>query len=329
VVSRPPFLLLDIFFDLWLIYYFKKKRDVTGIHQISQEFLKQNEAEGRLAAHSLRGYRHDLEEFLQYLGTHGVQDVGQLDLPLLRGFLALLHKKNKKSTVARKVAALRSCFGYAQKKGWIQENPIAQIRTPKIEKTIPPFLSEKEVETLLLEPMTDSSLLEFRDQAFIELFYASGLRLSELTDLNWSSLDFPLGILRVFGKGGKERIVPVGRKAMGALVKYRQALKAAQTRSEFTINNTQAVFLNRFGKRLSDRTIARRLKKRVLGKNLPPTISPHALRHSFATHLLNAGADLRIVQELLGHTSLSTTQKYTHVSMSRLFEVYRKAHPRG
>jgi integrase/recombinase XerC len=298
------------------------------IHQIIEDFLKQNEVERRLSSHSLRGYRQDLMEFLNYLETQGIKETSQLDLPLLRGFLALLHKKNKKSSVARKMAALRSCFGYAQKKGWILENPIAQVRTPKIEKTIPPFLSEKEVEVLLQEPVTDS-ILELRDQAFLELFYASGLRLSELTHLNWSSLDLSLGLLRVIGKGGKERVVPMGRKAIQSLLNYHQAMKQAEQRSEFKITDPQAVFLNRSGERVSDRTIARRFKKRVMKGNLSPTISPHSLRHSFATHLLNAGADLRIVQELLGHTSLSTTQKYTHISMSRLLEVYQKAHPRG
>jgi integrase/recombinase XerC len=298
------------------------------IRKIVEEFLKQTEAERRLSAHSLRGYGQDLGEFLNYLGVQGVDAIGQLDLPVLRGFLAQLHKKNKKSTVARKMAALRSCFGYAQKKGWILENPLIQVRTPKIEKTIPPFLSEKEVETLLQEPIT-GSWLELRDQAFLELFYASGLRLSELTNLNWSSLDFSLGLIRVVGKGAKERVVPVGRKALRSLRDYQKAVEEAQKGSEFEVSDPQAIFLNRFGERVSDRTIARRLKRRVLGENLSPTISPHALRHSFATHLLNAGADLRVVQELLGHQSLSTTQKYTHISMSRLIEVYRKAHPRG
>lgn len=298
------------------------------IRQIIEEFLKQNEAERRLSSNSLRGYHQDLTEFLNYLESPGLQKTGQLDLPILRGFLAQLHKKNKKSTVARKLAALRSCFGYAQKKGWIQENPFTRIRTPKIEKTIPPFLSEKEVDHLLREPVTDS-WLELRDQAFLELFYASGLRLSELTGLDWSALDLSLGLLRVTGKGGKERMVPMGRKAIQSLSNYRRGIKQAEQRSEFKIADPQAVFLNRFGSRVSDRTIARRLKKRVVKENLSPAISPHSLRHSFATHLLNAGADLRIVQELLGHASLSTTQKYTHISTSRLLEVYQKAHPRG
>jgi len=301
---------------------------MNPILKIINEFLKQNEAERRLSSHSLRGYRQDLMEFFNYLSSCGVEELGQLSLPLLRGFLAGLHKKNKKSTVARKMAALRSCFAYAQKNGWIVENPMARIRTPKTEKTIPVFLSEKEVETLLQEPVT-KSLLDLRDQAVLELFYASGLRLMELTALDWSSLDLSLGVLRVIGKGGKERIVPVGRKAVQSLQSYHQALKQAELRSEFKITQPQAVFLNRFGKRISDRTIARRLKERVKRGNLSPAVSPHSLRHSFATHLLNAGADLRIVQELLGHTSLSTTQKYTHISMNRLLEVYQKAHPRG
>lgn len=301
---------------------------MVEIHQLIEDFLKQQETESRLAVHSLRGYRQNLQEFVHYLKVQNVVHFEQLDLTLLRGFLAQLHKRNKKSTVARKMAALRSCFGYAQKKGWILENPLLQVRTPKIEKTIPPFLSEKEVESLLHEPLTES-MLELRDQALLELFYAAGLRLSELTNLSWNSLDLSLGLIRVLGKGGKERLVPVGRTAIRALTKYRQVVEEAQKRSDFKVKNDQALFLNRFGERVSDRTISRRLKKRVVGENLSPTISPHSLRHSFATHLLNAGADLRVVQELLGHSSLSTTQKYTHISMNHLIEVYRKAHPRG
>jgi integrase/recombinase XerC len=301
---------------------------MAAIRQIIEDFLKQQEAERRLSVNSLRGYRQDLEEFRSYLDSRQVEDLGQLTSSFLRGFLAQLHKKNKKSTVARKMAALRSCFTYAQRKGWIAENPLIQIRTPKIEKTIPPFLSEKEVESLLEKPVSES-WLALRDQAFLELFYASGLRLSELTNLDWEALDLSLGLIRVIGKGAKERIVPVGRKAIRSLLDYRQALTQEEKGSDFQIKDRQAIFLNRFGERLSDRTIARRLKKKVLREDLSPSISPHALRHSFATHLLNAGADLRVVQELLGHQSLSTTQKYTHISMSRLIDVYRKAHPRG
>jgi integrase/recombinase XerC len=246
----------------------------------------------------------------------------------LRGFFGHLHKINKKTTVARKMASIRSCFKFAQKKGWLEENPLIRVRTPKAEKAIPPFLSEKEAETLLRDPIKEA-FLEQRDQAILELFYASGIRLSELTGLNWEHIDLSLGLLRVSGKGGRERMVPAGKKAVAALRRYQAALQKAREEAGFRIRDTEAVFLNRLGRRFSDRGVARRLKGRVLEARLSPAISPHALRHSFATHMLNAGADLRIVQECLGHKSLSTTQKYTHISMGRLLEVYRKAHPRG
>ena len=208
------------------------------IRQIIEEFLKQNEAERRLSLSFPPRISPGFGGVFELSGhLQGVEDIGQLDLPLLRGFLAQLHKKNKKSTVARKMAALRSCFGYAQKKGWILENPIAQVRTPKIEKTIPPFLSEKEVEACC-KSRSPIPCWNFGTRLFLELFYASGLRLSELTHLNWNSLDLSLGLLRVLGKGGKERIVPVGRKALGSLVNYPQALKQAEQRSEFKINRS-------------------------------------------------------------------------------------------
>lgn len=298
------------------------------LNEIVARFLSQNEAERRLSDRTLRAYGRDLKEFLAFSARLGKDSQLALDSNLIRSFLSFLHQKNKKSTVARKVASLRSCFGYAQKEGWTTENPLQRIRTPKTEKTIPPYLSEKEVESLLKEP-EQGDWLNLRDQAFLELFYASGLRLGELAALKWEDLDLSLGLVRVSGKGGKERVVPMGRKAVEAIKRYQQALKRAHELDGGKEVEWEAVFLNRLGRRISDRSIARRLKKRVLKEHLSPAVSPHALRHSFATHLLNAGADLRIVQELLGHASLSTTQKYTHVSLSRLLEVYQKAHPRG
>jgi integrase/recombinase XerC len=295
---------------------------------IVQRFLNQSEAERRLSDRTLTAYGRDLKEFLTFLPQKGAEHPSALEPALIRDFLASLHKKNKKSTVARKIAALRSCFGYAQKEGWLKENPMIRIRTPKAEKAIPPYLSEKEVEFLLQEP-EEVDWLHLRDQAFLELFYASGLRLGELSTLRWEDLDLSVGLVRVTGKGGKERVVPVGRKAIEALERYKEGVRRAAEGGEIQMMDGEAVFLNRLGRRISDRSIARRLKKRVLKGHLSPAVSPHALRHSFATHLLNAGADLRIVQELLGHASLSTTQKYTHVSLSRLLEVYQKAHPRG
>jgi integrase/recombinase XerC len=299
-----------------------------NIRTIIEAFLREGEIEQRLSAHTLRSYGRDLREWDGYLKAQGVEEAEQIEASLLRGFFGHLHKMNKKTTVARKMASIRSCFKFAQKKGWLEENPLIRVRTPKAEKTIPPFLSEKEAETLLRDPIKDA-FLEQRDQAILELFYASGIRLSELTALNWEHIDLSLGLLRVSGKGGRERMVPAGKKAVAALRLYQAALQKAREGAGFRIRDPEAVFLNRLGRRLSDRGVARRLKGRVREARLSPAISPHALRHSFATHMLNAGADLRIVQECLGHKSLSTTQKYTHISMGRLLEVYRKAHPRG
>jgi len=229
--------------------------------------------------------------------------------------------------VGRKVAALRACFNFAQRKGWILENPTVLLRAPKPEKQLPPFLSEGETERLLRPPLDETWLIK-RDQAIFELFYASGMRLSELAGLNWPNIDFSIRMVRVLGKGGRERIVPLGRVAVKALREYQRAVEAAGQTSGLKVKDPRMVFINRSGDRLTDRTIARRLKKRVLAAGLSPTISPHALRHSFATHLLNAGADLRVVQELLGHRSLSTTQKYTHISLGHLKEIYRRSFPR-
>lgn len=298
------------------------------VAQIISDYLEQAALERRYSEHSLRGYRHDLLEFQTYLEEQGVGDPEKIEVNLIRAYLSRLLRKNKKSSVGRKVAAIRACFQFALRKGWIQENPAVHLRSPKTEKHIPPFLSEGEAEHLL-QPDPDQAWLLQRDQAILELFYASGIRLSELAGLSWADVDFSIRMVRVKGKGGRERVVPLGRVALEALKAYRAAVEEAALRdSGFRLADREAIFLNRMGGRLTDRTIARRLKKRVLAAGLSPTISPHALRHSFATHLLNAGADLRVVQELLGHQSLSTTQKYTHISLGHLLEVYKKAFPR-
>lgn len=298
------------------------------VTQIISDYLEQAGLERRYSEHSLRAYRHDLLEFQAYLEEQGVRDPGKIELNLIRAYLSRLLRKNKKSSVGRKVAAIRACFKFAQRKGWIEESPAVHLRSPKAERHIPPFLSEGEA-THLLQPDPQPVWLLQRDQAIFELFYASGLRLSELAGLRWSDVDFSIRLVRVQGKGGRERVVPLGRVALEALKAYRAAVEEATLRdSSFTLTDREAIFLNRRGGRLTDRTIARRLKKRVLATGLSPAISPHALRHSFATHLLNAGADLRVVQELLGHQSLSTTQKYTHISLGHLLEVYKKAFPR-
>jgi integrase/recombinase XerC len=298
------------------------------ISKIIHDYLEQAALERRYADHSLRGYRHDLLEFQAYLEEQGVRDPEKIEVNLIRAYLSRLLGKNKKSSVGRKVAAIRACFKFAQRKGWIQDSPAIHLRSPKTEKHIPPFLSEREAEHLLRSSPETDWLLK-RDQAIFELFYASGIRLSELAGLSWADIDFSIRMVRVKGKGGRERVVPLGRVAVEALKHYQKAVAEAEGEGVgFKEMDRRALFLNRMGGRMTDRTIARRLKKRVLAAGLSPAISPHALRHSFATHLLNAGADLRVVQELLGHKSLSTTQKYTHISLGHLLEVYKKAFPR-
>jgi integrase/recombinase XerC len=299
-----------------------------SLAQIIRDYLEQSALERRYSDHSLRGYRHDLLEFQAYLEEQGVRDPEKIELHLIRAYLSRLLQKNRKSSVGRKVAAIRACFKFAQRKGWLEQNPAVHLRSPKTEKHLPPFLSEGEAEHLLKPSMEAAWLLQ-RDQAIFELFYASGIRLSELAGLSRGDVDFSIRMVRVKGKGGRERVVPLGRVAIEALKVYQAALaEAEQEDKRLKVTDREALFLNRLGGRMTDRTIARRLKKRVLAAGLSPDISPHALRHSFATHLLNAGADLRVVQELLGHKSLSTTQKYTHISLGKLLEVYKKAFPR-
>ena len=216
------------------------------VTQIIEDYMSQVTLERRYSEHSLRAYRHDLEEFQNYLRERGVEDPEGLDATLLRGFLSSLLKKNRKVTVGRKVAVLRSCFKFAQRKGWILENPAVHLRAPKLEKHIPPFLSEKEAEHLL-RPLPDQTWLIRRDQAIGELFYASGIRLSELAGLNWTDIDFSIRMVRVLGKGGRERIVPLGRVAIEALREYQRAVEQAGRDSGLKVKEAQAVFLNRSG----------------------------------------------------------------------------------
>ena len=235
-----------------------------------------------------------------------------------------MHRKNKKTTIARKLSAIRSFFKYLQKNGIISENPAELVLTPKQDKTIPVYLSVDEMFRLLDSIQTDS-LLGLRNRAIFETLYSSGIRVSELAAMNFSDVDFSAATVQVSGKGNKQRIVPVGHKALAAIKAYRNRL---QQQAGLPSTNEGPLFLNRFRTRLSPRSIARILRKLVEAVGLLTPVSPHALRHTFATHMLDAGADLRAVQELLGHRSLSTTQKYTHVSIDRLMETYDRAHPR-
>jgi integrase/recombinase XerC len=286
------------------------------------------------STNTCRAYRHDLEEFVRYLsekrdGTPASAQtiarlrVADVDTLSIRGFLGLLHQRNQKTTIARKLAALRSFFTYLVKQGIAKDDPTSLILTPKHQRAIPTYLVVDDMFRLLDAVETDT-LLGQRNRAIFETIYSCGLRVSELARLNVEDVDFAAESVKVFGKGSKERLVPIGQTALTSIKTYRQRLHG-----EAGIDPTDGpLFLNKNKGRLSARSIARILDKLARQCGLPVPVSPHALRHTFATHMLDAGADLRAVQELLGHKSLSTTQRYTHVSIDRLMAVYDKAHPR-
>jgi integrase/recombinase XerC len=256
-------------------------------------------------------------------------EIDQIDLLTIRRYLGVLHKKNKKTTIARKLSSLRSFFRYLVKQGVLLENPAESILTPKQEKAVPVYLPVDDM-FRLLDFIQEDTLAGLRNRAIFETLYSSGIRVSELAKMNIGDIDFKARMIRVSGKGGKQRIVPIGKNALGAVKAYREKLyreKGACPETDSPDRNSP-LFLNRHGSRLTPRSMARILSALAKKSGLALPVSPHAFRHSFATHMLDAGADLRVVQELLGHKSLSTTQKYTHVSIDRLMETYDKAHPR-
>jgi len=283
--------------------------------------------------HTCRCYGKDLQEFEDFLKSSGMPltpmggvEIEKVDRLVIRKYLSFLHRKNKKSSIARKISTLRSFFKYLVREQVIPSNPAKSISTPKVEKTLPTTLTVDETFRLMESPQRvskkpsseGSRLKRLRDQAILELLYSSGLRVSELVGLNSNQLDLELGIVRVMGKGRKERIVPVGMKAIESLKAY---MKSEECRREMN-----PIFINASGGRLTARSVGRLIKKYSRHSGIFRKVSPHSLRHTFATHLLDAGADIREIQEMLGHSSLSTTQRYTHVSMGKLMEVYDKAH---
>jgi integrase/recombinase XerC len=297
-------------------------------------FIDSLRSEKGFAVNTCRAYSHDLEEFVLFIGqsyfskkdpkSAGSPMAGQVNSLMIRGYLGFLHKKNQKVTISRKLSAVRSFFRFLVKHGVVLENPLDQILTPKQKKTIPVYLPVDDVFRLLDSIKTDT-LTGIRNRAMFETLYSSGIRISELEGLNVFDVDFNKRLIRVLGKGSKERIVPIGEKALTAIMDYRKRLTSETGIGE---DKNTPLFLNKNGGRLTTRSIARILEKAAKDCGLLIPVSPHALRHTFATHMLDAGADLRVVQELLGHRSLSTTQKYTHVSIDRLMETYDKAHPR-
>jgi integrase/recombinase XerC len=298
-------------------------------------FLESLSYEKGYSENTCRAYLHDLEEFVTFLNEQrisegknqknvGIFKADQIDRLLIRGYLGFLHKKNKKSTIARKLSAVRSFFKYLVKHGVISDNPLDLILTPKQKKVVPTYLPVDDIFRLLDSVKTDT-LLGLRNRAILETLYSSGIRVSELAGMNIFDVDFLKCVIRVLGKGNKERIVPIGNKALDAIQAYRKRL---HLELGIKADENKPLFLNNKKGRLTTRSIARIIEKAAKQCGILIPVSPHALRHTFATHMLDAGADLRVVQELLGHKSLSTTQKYTHVSIDRLVETYDKTHPR-
>ena len=282
-------------------------------------------AERHASEHTLRSYRSDLRELRAFLS--GGDDarrqvpVRRVSTADLRAFASAKLRVARRSTVSRKISAIRGFFSFLTLRGKIGRDPAAQLVAPKIEKRLPVFLPIDDSERLL-NGLPSGDAWAARDRAILETLYSSGLRVSELVGLDWQHVDFENECVRVFGKGRKERIVPVGEIALDALRAYRSELREEGI-------ETAAVFVNRRGGRLTTRSVARFVKRYALRSGTPVAASPHALRHTFATHLLNQGADLRAIQELLGHASLSTTQRYTHVNLDHLMKAYDGAHPRA
>lgn len=292
-------------------------------------FLQYLNVERNASDMTVKSYREDLTALSNYL-TEAAQgrcpapsEVGVLDL---RGYVAALHEAGYAPTsIARRLASMRSFFRFGQREGWANSNPAKPLRNPRKPRNLPHFLSTDEIGRLLQSPPA-SEVLGLRDRAILETMYSAGLRVSEVVGLVDADLDFDAGLVRVRGKGRKERLAPLGSYALRALKRW---LKVRRLSSKEPAGAVAPVFVNKFGRRLTTRSVARMLEKYLRETGLDRRTTPHSLRHSFATHLLDRGADIRSVQELLGHRSLVTTQIYTHVSTAGLREVYQKAHPRA
>lgn len=308
---------------------------VPALREAVDAFLSHVRVERSLSENSVRAYAVDLAHFAEWLDRQGMQ-LESAERDLVHTYLADLHDQLAPSSVARRMSTLRTFYRFLQRMGRVTSSPIEGIRGPRQPKTLPRMLSVDEVIALLTMPLEGDDgdpLLQLRDVALIELMYGAGLRVSELVGLDLIHVRHAERLLRVRGKGKKTRIVPFGTKALEALADYLPARLELQARlrtpGKAQQDATQALFLNWRGSRLSTRSVARMLEKRCAQAGFHRSVNPHALRHSFATHLLDAGGDVREVQELLGHARLSTTQRYTHTSTAHLMRVYDKAHPRA
>ncbi|HOB08397.1 MAG TPA: tyrosine recombinase XerC [Limnochordia bacterium] len=294
------------------------------MEKLVDRYLQYLRVQRNLSENTLKAYQRDLAAFSDFVRQYWERQLTEVDRHLIRDYLAVLHRKGcKAASIAQNLAALRSFYGYLKRFGHIETDPTQAVRIPKQGKHLPQVLSVDEAD-LLLSSIDTSTHLGMRDRAIFELLYATGIRLSELVGLDVDGVDLDMGFVRVYGKGRKERIVPIGEYAADALRIY-----LAQARPRLCKPDETALFVNHRGERLSQRGVQYLLDKRIQQCAIAKQVSPHSLRHSFATHLLDAGADLRVVQELLGHVNLSTTQIYTRISQSKLKSVYNRAHPRA
>lgn len=276
--------------------------------------------EKNYSQHTIRNYSSDLEELAEYLKEKDPKDVTHLDL---RAFLAeLSHRACSKRTIVRKLGAIRSFFRFLYREEHIKTNPAESLFTPRFERRLPKFLDTEQILKLITSPCLDN-ILGLRDRAILEVLYSTGIRVSEIAGLNTEDIDLISGVIKVRGKGKKERIALLGKEAQFSVRNYLKERKAGH------VDNSIGFFLNKNLSRLSDRSIRRIIEKYVRKCGIELKISPHSIRHSFATHLLDNGADLRSVQELLGHKNLSTTQIYTHLTSARIKDIYTKSHPRA
>lgn len=306
------------------------------MQQLIDQFLEHLRYERNVSQHTIRNYASDLEQFVNYLAPpdssgkrKNLPPLEEIDHITIREWLATLHTaQKKKASVARKLAALRTFFQFLVREGLLELNPAKLVATPRLEKKLPKHLSIEEAIKFIETPDTETDLGK-RDRAMLELMYATGVRVSELTTLDLSDIDHQNRLIRVTGKRRKQRILPFGEPAAEALHQYLQIREGFLANTPVSERDLEAVFLNYQGTRITTRSVGRMVEKYIRICAGMHDISPHALRHSFATHLLDGGADLRDIQELLGHARLSTTQIYTHVSMEKLIEVYDKAHPKA
>ena len=303
---------------------------MTSLQAAIDDFLRVLAVEENVSVNTVRAYAADLGQLAESIAAHAGAPVealpcSALDRDAVRAFLVERLKASKRSSAARKLSAVKRLARHLLRVGALAVDPCAGLQAPKQDKALPAHLPIDDMFRLLTAPLPDSPV-GLRDRALLEVAYSCGLRVSELVGLDWSDIDERINVVRVVGKGRKERIVPIGDAALEALRAYRDAVPRLCPRG---VRATEAVFLNQRGGRLTARSVGRFVDAYTLLGGIAGKISPHALRHSFATHLLGAGADLRAIQEMLGHASLSTTQKYTHVDLDQLMAAYDKAHPRA